>query len=1416
MRIHDHQAPRDRESNMNRPVRLCAILAALLSLEALTCAADWPMWRHDAARSGATPQPLPSGLRLAWTRDLPPQRPAWPESQHKLQFDAGYEPIVVDGRLIVGSTVDDCVTAYDAATGEERWRFVTEGPVRFPAAAWHDRVFVGGDDGYLYSLDLATGHLIWKVRGGPQPRPIIGNDRLISTWPIRGAPVVADDTVYIAAGIWPTMGVFVQAIDCSSGEVRWSNSRISSLFVTHPHGADAFGTISPQGPLTVSGENLLVPGGRTLPAVFDRRTGELKHFDFGGKGSGGFTVTATGRFHLTDGELCLIEDGLPVARLPAAVFDGTRYVGTIGHDLAVTLYSEQIVRNTTLDRRGRPVTTARLETVTHRLSPRVPGRVHLVAGNVVYVAGSDRIAAYPLADAADAVSQSPVEPLWSAPFDGEVTTMLAADGRLYVVTREGRIACYAADAPAEPLAHSLPVREWQTQIPDEVRDAVAMMTGAAPLSGGYAVISGADLALVRALVDESLYRLVVVDADEHRIAALRAAALGAGVYGERLSAHAAGLREFHLPPYLADLIVAADGPGEADLAALYETLRPYGGAAFVKTTEAEHARLAAVASDADRFPGAALERTHGWTLLRRVGPLPGSGVWTHQYGDASNSVVSSEERVQAPLAVLWWGGPSNDKVLPRHGHGPTPQVVGGRLFIEGADMLRCVDVYTGRLVWEREFPGLGEFYDNTSHQPGAGEIGSNYVSLEDHVYVIHAGSLLELDARTGETTRQFAVPGSSGDPHWSWLAVEGDTLLATAAPVEVEGVRPSATAVIPKGMEVLIPPHARWRYRTDAEPDESWKAVGFDDSGWREGESGFGFGVSGVRTSLDEVRGRRSTVFLRSEFQVSHVDDVRFLRLMVNFDDAFVAYLNGREVVRAGFRGGGSEPFTVRSRDPAGYETFDVPQLRGLLQEGRNVLCLEGHNASATDADFLLDGYVLAGRPVEAANAPAVADLLSPVDYAAASRVLLAFNRHSGELLWQRPAEFSYRHNGICAGGGRVYCIDGLSERKLSLLRRRGVPAESKPRLVALDLASGEPLWSTDEDVFGTFLNYSREHDVVLQGGSAFRDRAADEVDTGLAAYRGATGDVLWKNLGLRYFGPCLILPDRIITNGDGGFELSLLTGEPTGWRYSRMYGCNTAVGCLNMLTFRSGAAGFFDLASQSGTGNLGGFRSSCTSNLIPADGVLSAPDYTRTCTCAYQVQTSLAFIHAPDVEYWTFNDPRVTPPPETSIGINLGAPGDRRDEEGTMWFDFPSHGGPSPELAVDVAPSDARWFAAHSSTLPAGDLHWVGASGVGGAKTVTLTLDAIRGRGTVRLVFADPDRLAPGERVFSVKLQGRTVLDRFDVAAHARVPGATVLQDFPEIEIEGRLTIELMPATDSARAETLLSGVRVVADPAD
>lgn len=186
------------------------------------CAGDWPAWRFDAGRSAASPDELPERLVRQWTRRLPRLKPAWPD-QPKMQFDAFYEPIVAGQMLFVGSSFDNSVTAYETRTGKEVWHFFAEGPIRFAPTAWRDKLYFVSDDGFLYCLRSADGSLAWRFRGGPTDRWILGNERLISAWPARGAPVISDGKVYFAAGIWPFMGVFLHALDAETGTVEWTN-----------------------------------------------------------------------------------------------------------------------------------------------------------------------------------------------------------------------------------------------------------------------------------------------------------------------------------------------------------------------------------------------------------------------------------------------------------------------------------------------------------------------------------------------------------------------------------------------------------------------------------------------------------------------------------------------------------------------------------------------------------------------------------------------------------------------------------------------------------------------------------------------------------------------------------------------------------------------------------------------------------------------------------------------------------------------------------------------------------------------------------------------------------------------------------------------------------------------------------------
>ena len=170
-----------------------------------------------------------------------------------------------------------------------------------------------------------------------------------------------------------------------------------------------------------------------------------------------------------------------------------------------------------------------------------------------------------------------------------------------------------------------------------------------------------------------------------------------------------------------------------------------------------------------------------------------------------------------------------------------------------------------------------------------------------------------------------------------------------------------------------------------------------------------------------------------------------------------------------------------------------------------------------------------------------------------------------------------------------------------------------------------------------------------------------------MIVYNTVTKDKLWDK-AITYSNPPIISDDKIYTNGEGFslitgeplYEKDPLTGEDVKWDFKREYGCGYVIASEHLLTFRSASAGFVNLDVFEGTGSLGGFKAGCSANLIVANGVLNSPDYTRTCQCPYQNQTSLALINMPWMNYWTNSNYTWSGKQIKQLGLNLNAPGDR------------------------------------------------------------------------------------------------------------------------------------------------------------
>ena len=120
----------------------------------------------------------------------------------------------------------------------------------------------------------------------------------------------------------------------------------------------------------------------------------------------------------------------------------------------------------------------------------------------------------------------------------------------------------------------------------------------------------------------------------------------------------------------------------------------------------------------------------------------------------------------------------------------------------------------------------------------------------------------------------------------------------------------------------LVEAGRMWHYLAGAgapsEPAEAWTEVEFDDSAWPVGPAGFGFGDNDDATVLADMQDRYVTLYIRTMFSVSTPVGDGALELEIDYDDGFIAYLNGREAARRNMPEGPATFATTASSHEAG------------------------------------------------------------------------------------------------------------------------------------------------------------------------------------------------------------------------------------------------------------------------------------------------------------------------------------------------------------------------------------------------------------------------------------------------------------------------------------------------------------------
>lgn len=168
---------------------------------------------------------------------------------------------------------------------------------------------------------------------------------------------------------------------------------------------------------------------------------------------------------------------------------------------------------------------------------------------------------------------------------------------------------------------------------------------------------------------------------------------------------------------------------------------------------------------------------------------------------------------------------------------------------------------------------------------------------------------------------------------------------------------------MPKNVKALIPKNAQWDYLANGEHPETgmWTQAGYDsrEEGWKSGPAGFGYGDGDDRTELKDMRGKFTKIYIRNEFVIPPGTDLKRLGLLINYDDAFVLHVNGKELLSKGITKSKEGKTEIEKHEASGAEYFSLEKFSESFKQGKNVIALEGHNDGKDSSDLSLDPVLL-------------------------------------------------------------------------------------------------------------------------------------------------------------------------------------------------------------------------------------------------------------------------------------------------------------------------------------------------------------------------------------------------------------------------------------------------------------------------
>ena len=159
--------------------------------------------------------------------------------------------------------------------------------------------------------------------------------------------------------------------------------------------------------------------------------------------------------------------------------------------------------------------------------------------------------------------------------------------------------------------------------------------------------------------------------------------------------------------------------------------------------------------------------------------------------------------------------------------------------------------------------------------------------------------------------------------------------------------------------QISFPAGSEFRYLKGADAQNlpsDWMSSSFNDSGWETGDAPIRYGDGTGGTVLDDMQYNYSVVYMRSSFTVLHADSLVNIQLLAEYDDGFVIWINGKQVLNVNapvvldYNG-----FAPELHESGQFESFLLDPDENGLVDGENTLAVQGFNYSLESSDFYFD-----------------------------------------------------------------------------------------------------------------------------------------------------------------------------------------------------------------------------------------------------------------------------------------------------------------------------------------------------------------------------------------------------------------------------------------------------------------------------